>query len=141
MIYRVGLYLIFVLIAAPFEIIQDFWAGVAGADPQLKLRPIAEGLVYIYAFILVIETWFRLQQEDFACRVNPKLKAVQAVCIILIFAFVFDYMGVARVRLLKGQSVADSINRQLAMAATALLCSIISYVLVERTKSLHARRR
>jgi len=140
MAFRLVLYLAFVLIAAPFEIILDLWGGMVRPDPQLTLRPIAEGLVYIYAFTLIIETWFRLQQKPESLRVKPWLKWLQPLCVILILLFMVDYMGELRPRLLQGQSVFDSINRQVAILVLALACSVVSYAATESAAKPQRRK-
>jgi hypothetical protein len=139
MLFRIALYVIFVAFAAPVEILLDFWAGVQHANPELKWRPLADGLLYLYAFILIIETWFRLQQEDEILRVSSGLKTIQVLCVALIIAFILDYMGAARMRVLLGQSVADSAGRQIAMASLAVACSICSYWIIEKAKAKQGR--
>jgi hypothetical protein len=140
MAFRVVLYLAFVLVAAPFEILLDLWAGLMRPDAQLRLRPIAEGLVYIYAFTLIIETWFRMQSKPAVLRRKAWLKWLQLVCILLIFVFMIDYMGELRPRLMDGERVSDSINRQLAVLTFALGCSFLSYIALEATTKKRRRQ-
>lgn len=140
MLIRISLYLIFILVAAPLEIILDLWSGAVRPDPRLMARPVAEGLVYIYAFTLIVETWFRLEQNSGATRLKPKLKALQAACFFLILFFMVDYMGELRPRLLAGNDVSDSIARQIAMVILALACSLWSFAMLDLRRD-KARRR
>ena len=140
MAFRIVLYLAFVLVAAPFEILLDLWGGIVRPDPQLRVRPIAQGLVYIYAFTLIIETWFRLQLKPEVLRRKAWLKWLQPVCVVLIFVFMIDYMGELRPRLMEGERVFDSIYRQLAILTFALGCSLISYIAIEASEKRGRRR-
>jgi hypothetical protein len=141
MAFRLILYLVFVLVAAPLEIILDLWSGTVRPDPTLIARPVAQGLVYIYAFTLIVETWFRLEQRSGTSRMKPKLKALQAACICLILFFMVDYMGELRPRILAGRDVSDSVARQIAMVAIALACSVWSFAALELRDKNRPRRR
>jgi len=131
---RIALYVIFVLCAAPIDSVLDAWAGLFTPDQRLLMRPLADGLIYLYAFVLAVEAIFRVEQHHELIVLSPWLRLPQFVSLIVIFFFIIDYMNVLRPHLLSGQSVWDSKWRQITFASFALAASICSFSLCEARK-------
>jgi|ERR1700732_1986876 len=131
---RFVLYFAFILFAAPIDSVLDVWAGYVHSDTEQMSRPLAEALVYIYAFILSVETMFRVEQHHDVIILKPWVRITQLLAAIVIFFFIIDYMNVLRPVVLDHKSAIDSATRQIAVGCIALCASILSFIACESKK-------
>ncbi|WP_100178408.1 hypothetical protein [Bradyrhizobium nitroreducens] len=123
--------------AAPIDIILLFWGGWVGSKDALLVRPFAEALLYIYAFILAVETLFRIAHHPDILAVKPWLRILQVIAGVIILFFIIDYMNVLRPMVEAHESAAAAYKRQLAVASASVLASILSFVACERGRRQH----
>jgi hypothetical protein len=129
--WRLVLYLCFVGLAAPIDSILALWTGTFGPYREQFYRPLAEALVYIYAFIISVETLFRISQNHKMVVSKPWLRILQLVAGAVVFLFLIDYVGTLRPLLLNGQSVIDAAWRQYIVVFLAFTASALSYAACE----------
>lgn len=134
MILRIALYLIFIFCAAPIDSVLFFWSGYVKSDKLQLLRPFADALIYIYAFVLSAETLFRIEQHHDILALKVWLRLPQFASGVVIFFFFIDYVSVLRPDVLAGKSAVESLQRQILFATIAVVASIGSFAACEREK-------
>lgn len=139
MITRFILFLVFILIAAPFEVIVNLWTGYFGSDQKIFLKPLADAAVYLYAFTLCAETLFRIEQHSLAFQRAPWLLLIKWACYVLILIFVIDYLALLRPKILTGGSAFDAWVRQIILAVFAIIASLLSFLICERQTTYQSR--
>ncbi len=132
---RIGLYLIFTLVAAPIDSVLLIWSGWVTPDRAQLVEPFADALLYIYAFVLSVETMFRVEQHHEILVSKIWLRLPQLIAFVVVCMFIIDYMNVVRPKVLHHQSVLDTMNRQIIWASLALLASFLSFIACESEKS------
>lgn len=136
MLWRAILYCGFICLAAPIDIILLLWSGWVTSKEALLIRPFAEALLYIYAFILAVETLFRIAHHPDILVAKPWLRILQIVAGLVIVFFVFDYMNVLRPMVLAHESAASTYQRQIVVASLSILASFLSFLACERGRKL-----
>src|SRR5262245_22607296 len=131
MLWRILLYLGFILVAAPIDSVLVVWSGLVNSDQAQLFRPLADALIYIYAFILAVETLFRIEQHHDILALKPWLRITQIIAGIVIILFIIDYMNVVRPKVEAHSSALDSATRQIFVAVFAVIASVLSFIACE----------
>ena len=122
-------YFLFIAGAIPVEIILRVMTAVL--KPETIYRPLAEALVFVYAFVLAAETLFRISQHG-SQGVHWSLNIAKFGAWATIGAFGTIYLPSIFPLVLAGQhspAVYDAIQIFLVLAALAI--SVLSYFIIE----------
>lgn len=120
---RIFLYMLFVLVAAPIDIILNVTYGLLHSDNKLLLKPLVEGALFIYAFILSIETLMRIAMKREAIVHYPLLKYAAGASICVVLVFIIFYMGVIWPSLRHGEAESFVIVNYFEIASLILALS------------------
>lgn len=129
---RVGppaFYVLFLMIAAPIEMLLDWVQGSSmGSHPDLWIRPVSEGLLYIYAFIASTETLFRLSHNEKAVKENLHLRINKWIGLIVSACFVIFYVGNDRANIVDHIEISEpSKQLQVTLAMVSVLISYFTF--------------
>lgn len=136
LLFRIGVYCMFAVGAAPLEAYAYFFNGIGNHDPELRNYPWSHGLLYVIAILLFAETIFRTTHTWHIAKDSFILVMNLGISILISFGLFLWYFGTERIRIsnivTKGDSIVDSSGMyQNYFLGIALLCSIISFALIE----------
>lgn len=127
------LYVLFVLVAAPLDIVLTMVYGYTHNDHALEIKPLLDGALYVYAFVLACETWFRVFTNPQALKRSPHLKLTIGGSAIVILVFIIMYMGSVWPDIREGREHSSKvvIFVEYMCVALSLLSSYLSFHICE----------
>lgn len=124
---RLAYYVLFIIFAAPAEIVLNLFFGVAVNDAEMAWRPFSHALFYLYAFILTSETLFRLSHHPGAIT-TPGLRVFLNISSYgVLFLFVLHYVGTIFWRIERGDDVSATWVLQILVLIFSVAGSVISF--------------